>query len=236
MANEDRLAESLRELAHFSVVESSMTETLHRIAVLANETVPGSAMVGLTMAVHGRPGTPVFTDEAAPEIDSTQYETGRGPCIDSFRTGVVNTIASTLEDERWPEFCETCRAHGMSSTLSVPVQSRGTTFGALNFYSAQPANFDAGAIDLATAFAAQAAVVISNVGAYWSARQVGEQLTEALASRVVIEQAKGLLMATGITSDAAFDLLRNASQRQNRKLHDIAAEIVERAEKRAKSE
>lgn len=233
--NEERLLEAIRQMAGFSVVDDVMPAILHRIAVLANDTIETSDMAGLTMSVHGTMATPVFTDDAAPEIDEAQYATGSGPCLDSFRDGEVNAIPSTIDDTRWKPFSEACRRHGILSTLSIPVISRDETVGALNFYSRTRAAFGPDQADLATAFAAQAAIVIGNANAYWSARALTEQLTQALETRVVIEQAKGLLMSTGLTSNGAFDVLRRVSQRENRKLHAVAADLVADAERRATS-
>lgn len=96
----------------------------------------------------------------------------------------------------------------------------------MNFYYREERAFGPNEETLGTAFGEQAAIVIGNARAYWQAKALGEQLTQALDTRVVIEQAKGLLMATGLTSDAAFDVLRKASQRENRKIHLVAADLV----------
>jgi len=220
-------------MASFSVVDNVLPDILHRVAVLATDTIEGSAFAGLMMTVNGRLQTPVFTDEDAPEIDARQYETGVGPCLDSYRHATLYTIPSTPQDERWRPFSETCLEHGVLSTMSVPVMTDGTAVGALNFYSHEERAFGPEAETLGTAFAEQAAIVIRNATAYWDAKALGEQLSQALETRVVIEQAKGLLMSTGLTSAAAFDLLRKASQRENRKLHQIAAQLVADAERRA---
>lgn len=222
-------------MASFSVVDNVLPDILHRVAVLANETIAGSAFTALTMAVDGRLQTPVFTNDEAPEIDSTQYETGIGPCLDSYRDGVINIIPSTSEDIRWAPFSRACLTHRVLSTMSVPITTGGKTVGALNFYACSERAFGGDAEILGTAFAEQAAIVIGNAQAYWDAKVLGEQLIQALETRGVIEQAKGLLMSTGLTSDGAFDMLRKASQRENRKLHQIAADLVERAERRASS-
>lgn len=227
--------EAIRQMASFSVVDNVLPDILHRVAVLATATIDGAAFAGLMMSIDGRPQTPVFTDDEAPEIDSAQYETGIGPCLDSYRDAVVHTIPSTVDDQRWRPFSEACQAHGVLSTMSVPVISGGQSVGALNFYARQEGAFDDDAEALGTAFADQAAIVIGNARAYWDAKALAEQLTQALQTRVVIEQAKGLLMATGLTSAQAFDLLRRASQRENRKLHHVAASLVADAERRAAS-
>ena len=232
---EERLIEAIRQMAGFSIVDNVMPEILLRVAALACDTVDGANFVGLMMSVDGRMRTPVFTDDEAPEIDSAQYETGIGPCLDAYRDGVIHTIPSTAEDTRWKPFSDACLVHGVRSTLSVPIVSGERTVGALNFYSRTERAFDEDDETLGEAFAAQAAIVIANATAYWDAKALGEQLTQALESRVVIEQAKGLLMATGMTADEAFAALRTTSQRRNRKIHDVAADLIAESERRASS-
>ncbi len=99
-------------LSQFFVGDQTLSDTLNRVSHLANQTTPASEMVGITMLVEGRPTTAVFTDEAAPEIDSAQYETGIGPCLDAFRHGEVLVIDDTEKDERWPPFSEAAAARG----------------------------------------------------------------------------------------------------------------------------
>ena len=233
--NEARLIEAIRQMASFSIVDNVLPDILHRVAVLANATLEQSSFVGLTMWIDGKLQTPAFTDEAAPELDSAQYTTGIGPCVDAYRDGANYGIPATRFDARWRPFSEACLTHGVLSTLSIAIITAGDPVGALNFYSHIERAFDDDDETLATAFADQAGIAIANARAYWNVRTLSEQLTQALESRVVIEQAKGLLMSTGMTSDAAFEALRKASQGQNRKLHVVAADVVSEAERRALS-
>jgi GAF domain-containing protein len=123
-------------------------------------------------------------------------------------------------------------AHGISATLSLPLSARGESLGALNLYS-RAAVFDQFVTEQAEVFARQAAIVLSNAQVYWDARQLGENMRQAMQSRSAIDQAIGILMADGGRSpDEAFQLLVRASQRENRKLRDIAAEIVQRVSRR----
>lgn len=117
----------------------------------------------------------------------------------------------------------------------MPVVARTAKLGALNFYSRVEEAYSPQDLDLATAFAAQAAIVISNAQAYLGAQRLADQLSVALESRIVIEQAKGLLMAGGRTGAEAFEILKRASQRENRKVRDVAADVVAEAERRARS-
>ena len=96
------------------------------------------------------------------------------------------------------------------------------------FYSEDANGFSEADHQSAELFAAQAAVMLANAQALDDARSLGEGLREAMASRAAIEQAKGILIAqSGVDADEAFDLLRRASQRENRKLRDVAADIVQ---------
>ena len=102
--------------------------------------------------------------------------------------------------------------------------------GALNLYARTADGFSSDDEALGIELAAAAAIVLANASAYWEASQLSEQLGQAMRSRAVIEQAKGILMARSpqLTADEAFDLLRKASQRENVKLRDIAQRIVDR--------
>ena len=185
----------------------------------------------MTMLVEGRPTTAVFTDEDAPEIDSAQYETGIGPCLDSFRNQEVLQIHDTVQDTRWTPFSRVALEHGIRSTLSLPLVANHKGLGALNFYSRRPHGFTDDDVAIGSRFAAQAAIVLANSQVYWDAVHLSQNLTSAMASRAVIEQAKGILMQVQhCTADEAFQLLVRASQRENRKLREIAEEIVARAQ------
>jgi GAF domain-containing protein len=223
--------EGFRALSHFFIDDATLGQTLQRVCELACKCAPAD-MAGITLLVEGKPATGVFTDPQAPQIDSAQYQTGEGPCLDAFRHQKVYRIDSTATDERWPAFTRVAAAHGIIATASVPVTARGEPLGALNLYS-RSSVFDDGALRQAEAFAGQAAIVLVNAQVYQEARQLSENLRQAMASRSVIDQAIGVLMADGGRSPGeAFQLLVRASQRENRKLRDIATGIISRVTQR----
>jgi GAF domain-containing protein len=227
--SEDPIRESLAALSRFFIGDSTMGDTLQRVIDLAVVAVPPAAYTGISMLVDDVVTTSVFSDAEVAEIDETQYKAGTGPCLDAFRDGVVNVIRSTERDVRWPEFSRRAFDHGVRSSLSLPLLVGDDSVGALNFYSRQEDAFTDEDQQNGQTFAVQAAVVLANAQAYWDARTLGERLGDAMHSRAAIEQAKGILMAQShIDPDAAFDLLRAASQRENRKLRDIAQELVDR--------
>ena len=231
MASEDPLARSLAALSSFFVGDGTLRSTLDRVAHLAEEAVPAADIVGLTMVVDGRARTAVFTDEDAPEIDSAQYETGIGPCLDAFRHQEVFRIEDTTKDDRWGPFSEAAAAHGVRSTASLPLVANHEGLGALNFYSRSPAAFTDDDVEVGSRYATQAAIVLANSQAYWDAHPLSQDLATAMRSRAVIEQAKGIMMgAQRCSPDEAFQILVRASQRENRKLRDIAEELVSRIE------
>ncbi len=229
-------ADEFSALSQFFVNEGTLGDTLVRVSELACQVLPAD-FAGITMLVDGKPSTGVFTDREAPEIDEAQYSSGQGPCLDAFRNQRVNRIDSTADDQRWPDFAKMAFSHGILATLSVPVIARGQSLGALNLYSHQAKAFDDHSVDRIETFARQAAIVLANAQVYWDARQLNENLQQAMASRATIDYAVGIVMAGGGRSpDEAFQVLVRASQRENRKLREIAEEIVSGARQRERSE
>lgn len=231
MAPQEPLAQSLSALSRFFVGDGTMQETLMRVAHFAEQAVPATAMTGITMLVDGRAKTAVFTDEAAPEIDSAQYETGIGPCLDAFRHGRIVRIDDTTKDDQWVPFSEAAAAFGVRSTLSIPLVANHEGLGAMNLYSRTPNGFSDKDEEVAAQYGVQAAIVLANAQAYWDAHLLSQNLAAAMQSRAVIEQAKGILMGVQrCSADEAFQILVRASQRENRKLREIADDIVSRAQ------
>lgn len=228
----DARAQALNALSRFLVSQSSMGETLARVAEITTTALPAATMAGIAvLGDDGKPTTAVFTDEAAPDIDEGQYASGRGPCLDAWREKRVVRV-DDMDDaaDDYPEFAKAARAQGVQSTLSLPLIAGDRGVGALNLYARVKDGFTSNDEALGADLAAAAAVVLANSNDYWSAAELGEQLAEAMRSRAVIEQAKGMLMAQSpdLTAEGAFDLLRRASQRENVKLREIAQRIVER--------
>ncbi|HWL34949.1 MAG TPA: GAF and ANTAR domain-containing protein [Frankiaceae bacterium] len=222
----DELAARRAELVGLLQTEESYEETLQRLADLACATIPRCSAGSVTLWAEGQPYTVVSTDDLAQQLDNAQYETLEGPCLDASRYGEVYVIPEMSADARWPVFADAATRQGIRSSLSLPLSVSGRSIGALNLYSTDHDGFD-GATDVGRLFAGQASVAITNAEVYRASRTLAEQLQDAMASRAVIEQAKGVLMAEqGCTPEEAFALLRAASQRENVKLREIAERIV----------
>ncbi len=155
------MTKGLHAMSRFLVGDATQRDTLRVVAEVACEALPGADMAGITMLVDGRPATGVFTHDLVPEIDATQYETGVGPCLDAFRDRQVYRIPSIEQDQQWRPFSEVAGAHGVRSTVSLPMVAGSDGVGALNLYSRTAEAFSDEAVEVGMQFANQAAVVLS---------------------------------------------------------------------------
>ncbi len=190
-------------------------------------------MAGITLLEREGPITAVATSSAAARIDAIQYRHNRGPCLESYRFQVVTRIEATGTDTRWPEFSREAAAQGIRSTLSFPLVVSGDGIGALNLYSSAEPGFDQRDEEAGAIFAEHASVTLANARAYWQTEALRQNLEDAQSTRGVIDQAMGILMAReGLSAVDAFAILRRASQRENRKVFELAQEIVDSTRRR----
>lgn len=231
----DALTASLRALSAHLLGDETPRDGLRRIAEMGESAIDGADVTGLTLLdEHGRPRTFVCTDDRALNVDQLQYDEGNGPCLTAYREGQVVRIGSNRVDQRWPAFSRRACEQGVLSSLSTPLLVDGNGLGAINFYAEREEAFTEADEQLGLAFAGQAAVIVANAQAYWGAREHSLHLDEATRSRAVIEQAKGIVMArSNLSAEAAFDVLRRVSQRENRTLHEVAIGLVERTRRAA---
>lgn len=231
MAHEP-LPGALEALTGFVAGRQTLQETLLAVAELGCTAVDAD-MAGLTLLDLDRgPITAVCTAEEAFALDKAQYAVDDGPCLDAYRRQVVNRLGQIPDDPRWPSFAEAAAEQGVRSSLSVPLIVAGEGIGALNFYDHRAEHFAPEDEEAGLLFAGQAAVVASIASAYWEQADAAAGMRQAMASRAVIEQAKGVIMASmGCDSDAAFAVLRQQSQAENRKLREIAQELVDRQQR-----
>ncbi len=230
MAATEALSVAVQAVARFLVADVPLGETLHRVAVLACDAVEPAAAVGLTLLdEHGRPTTRVFTDGISPAVDEGQYKDDQGPCVDALREGRIVRVEDVGSVAgRWPSYRQRALENGVSSTLSLPLTAGTDRLGVMNLYATGGRAFSENDERSADFFATQAAVVLANARAYWSAYDLGAGLSKALESRAMIDMAKGKIMSTNqCTPDGAFQMLVKASQRENLPLREVARRLVE---------
>jgi transcriptional regulator with GAF, ATPase, and Fis domain len=214
-------AEAFADVARALLAEGDVQHTLQKIVDLAVDTIDGCDYAGISYLKDGKGSTPAASHEVPRVVDAIQYETGEGPCLDAIREHEVFESGDLSRERRWPNFAARAqRETGVTSMLCFRLFVKSETLGALNLYSKAPYAFSEESRTVGVVFAAHAAVALSTA-------MHDEQMDDALQSRDLIGQAKGMLMAReGVTADQAFDMLRRASQRLNIKLRDLAGEIV----------
>ena len=223
----------LAKLATIVLAEETLDSVLSKIVELTKQVVTAADEVSLTLVRKGRAETAAYTGVLAMQADERQYGLDSGPCLDAGRGGEVLHIRDMRTEERWPAYTPQAARIGILSSLSVPLPIQEDLIGALNIYSLSDDAFDHDDMRAGQAFAAYAAIAVANADSFASTAEMAENLRVAMASRATIEQAKGVLMARGgITPDKAFEMLVRASQRENRKLRDVASDLVDRVQQR----
>ncbi len=195
---------------------------MQRIVDLAVETIDGCDHAGISLVEGRRITTPASSNDVPRRVDGIQYETGEGPCLDAIREHEVFQTECLAEEGRWPKFSKRASDEtGVASMLCFRLFIEQDTLKSLEPQLKRRAAFDDDDRAVGSVFASHAAVALSTA-------KHDEQMADALESRDVIGQAKGIIMARqGVTSDEAFDILRRASQRVNVKLRDLAKQVTE---------
>jgi GAF domain-containing protein len=211
-----------------TTLEKLVESALQQIVELVCAALDSCSMAGVTLLDPSGPHTVAATNEVTERVDGFQYKVESGPCLDAYRNQVMNRVDSTEQDARWPEFFELARSEGVRSVLSYPLVVHSDGIGALNLYGEHEYAFDEDDERIGQAFATHATITLTHARGSWRNGKARESLERALETRGIIDQAKGILMArTGTDADQAFESMRRASQRSNRKVFDLAREIVE---------
>jgi GAF domain-containing protein len=186
------------------------------------DNVPGAQFAGISVVqARNKISTPAWTDEVVRACDRAQYETGQGPCLDSVYEEQTVRLSDMRAEQWWPEFTKRVAAdYGMGSMLSFQLYVSGDSLGALNLYNSSPEAFSDESEHVGLLLAAHAAVAMASA-------QHEQHLLQAMATRDLIGQAKGILMERyKITGDQAFSLLIRVSQNANMKLRDVADHLA----------
>jgi GAF domain-containing protein len=221
-----QVAERIAELARLLIDDEGTDTPLQQLAELALELVPGSSAAGV-VAATGSAWIVTGSPAGIAELHRQQLESGGGPLLETIRSGEARRIDDVEQELRWPGACRAMAGLGLRSCLIVPVRTDRRPGGALAVYGRRAEAFAGSGQDMALLFAAQGGVAVRNAAAYRGCRDLVTNLNAALESRAVIEQAKGILVAEhGCDPEKAFRELSRTSQRTNRKVRDIAADLV----------
>ena len=185
---------------------------------------------GLVLADHhGVLNLVAASSERTRQLQLLQVHHDEGPCIDCFRTGsAVSCDDLSTAHEVWPTFADAARAAGFTSVHALPMRLRDTVIGTLNLFGRRLDHLDSTKLELGQALADVATIGILHERTLRQHETVAEQLQSALNSRILIEQAKGILAERhGVSVADAFTALRNYARSRQWKLHDVAANVVD---------
>lgn len=171
------------------------------------------------------------TSEETSLVELLQLESGQGPCMEAFRSGEAVEVADIAAvGEAWPDFRDAALAQGFLSVLAVPMRLREDTIGTLNLFRASTGSMNEADVAIARGLADIATIGIMHERAVREGDLARQQLQSALNSRVVIEQAKGVIAQLhSVSMDDAFRTLREYSRNNNVALRDVADLVVRRS-------
>ncbi|HAM27167.1 MAG TPA: transcriptional regulator [Microbacteriaceae bacterium] len=227
---ERRLVDTFVTLADTLVAGYDVVDLLQTLVEACADLLDASA-AGLMLAdKSGNLAVVASTSERSRLVEIMQLRFGLGPCVEAFTTGVVVEV-DDLETgtARWPEFREEALAQGFRSVHAIPLRLRGSVIGTLNLFRNEPGLLTPEDASVAQGLADVATIGILHERTLRENSVAKEQLQHALDSRVVIEQAKGVIAQTReVDMDAAFSILRAYARNNNLNLHDVAARVVNR--------
>jgi GAF domain-containing protein len=223
MPREALLARTLVELADTLVEDFDVVELLTRLTDRSVEVVDVAA-AGLMLAVPGGElRVMAFSSEAARSLELFELQSQEGPCLDCYRSGAPAMSDDLASEDRWPRFAPVALQAGFRSVHALPMRLRGTIIGALNLFHVEPGEMRPADRTAAQALADVATIAILQHRVALESQIVSEQLTQALNSRIVIEQAKGMVAERlGLSVDEAFSALRSYARSNGARLIDLA--------------
>ncbi len=220
----------LQTLSRFAVVlpvrydlETALSELTESVTA-----VLGLSGSGVTMAEAGWLRFVTAVSQVSGELEGTHEEQQDGPGREAYETGqVVRVTDVRQESAHWPEFSATATRLGVAGVAGIPMRLADQIIGALNLYSAEPREWSDRDIAVAGVLADVATSYVVNASKLRQQEQLSEQLQEALESRVVIEQAKGITAYKhSVTVDQAYQLLRRHARNNNASLRTVAEAII----------
>ena len=227
MPTQERVNEVFVELADTLVDVFDVVEFMTVLALRCAELL-GAAEAGVVLADEsGSLRSMASSSEAARLLDLFELQNQEGPCLDCFRSGTP-VINASLASDRWAAFAPEARRLGFTFAHAVPMRLRDRVIGAVNIFTSGDNQLRDADVSLARALADIATIALLQERSIREARVLNEQLQVALNSRVVIEQAKGMLAERRhIEMDEAFTLLRGHARNNNQKLSDVAAALLD---------
>jgi GAF domain-containing protein len=223
----DDLVNVLQQLAEVLQTKRTLGAALAGIAEAATVSVPGCDAASIAISIAGRPATAAVTARVALELDMVQYDTQDGPCLTAFQSMSTIRVDLVEQGDAFPHFAPAARRKGIRGVLSVPASWGDEVVATLNLYS-RSGPFDESAESIASVLGAQVAIAVSRSPEFAAARGVVEQAQRAVDDDADVNLATGLLMVNeSCTAEQAEGLLRQAANRDERTILEIAQRIIQ---------
>ncbi len=229
MSREALLVRTLVELADNLVEDFDVIDVLTVLSDRCVEVLDVDSAGVMLAAPGGELQVVASSSDAMRGLELFELQANEGPCVDCFVSGepIVNLELAAVDD-RWPRFARRAVADGFHSVHALPMHLRGTTVGALNMFRTRQGSLHADDVLAAQALADVATIAIIQHQSSVSAAVLNTQLSEALNSRIIIEQAKGKVSeASGLDMDHSFLRMRNHARNHNLRLTELARGIAE---------
>jgi transcriptional regulator with GAF, ATPase, and Fis domain len=229
VAREAVLARAFVRLADTLASDFDIVDFLHGLAEDSVEILRASAAGVMLVDARGGLRLIASSDERLRLLELFEIQGAQGPCPDAFSSGRAVQASAADSHVRWPVFAPRASGAGFQVMCAVPLRVRTDVIGALNLFRRSHELFSGIEMEIAQAMAEMAAIGLIQERALRERNLLAAQLQAALNSRVIIEQAKGMLAEyLTITVDDAFQLLRNYAHYNNRKLSEVASDVVDR--------
>jgi GAF domain-containing protein len=229
LPREEMLAHTFVELADTLVADFDVVELLSLLADRCVEVLGVGAAGLMLVGLDGELRVMASSSETMRVLELFELQAHEGPCLDCYQTGrPVLDLDLSAGNPRWPRFTAEALRAGFHSVHALPMRLRGNVIGALNLFDVQPDQMAQVDVDAAQALADVATIAVLQHRATLEAQVLTDQLHLALNSRIVIEQAKGVVAERkGLNMEEAFYALRNHAQNHKLRLVDVARGVVD---------
>ncbi len=229
MTRESLLITTLVELADNLVDDFDVIEVLTMLCNRCVETIDVDAAGVMLVSPSGELQYVASSSESMRLLELYQIQTAEGPCVECFNSGeaIIDRLLDDARDQ-WPRFSPQAIEQGFNSVYCLPMRLRGRIIGALNFFRVDADPLDESDVVVAQGLSGVATIAILQHQTSLDAKVLNSQLSKALDSRIIIEQAKGMVsQATGCDVDQAFNRLRAHARNHNARLTAVANAVVD---------
>ena len=229
MPNPETLLDSLERFAAALTSGYGIGDVLHNLTGEMAEVLNLSG-AGVTLVHDGQQRFVTAAVESIATLERVQESFQKGPCIDAVALAApvaVPDIAEGDASDRWPDYTVAAKSAGVQAVAGIPMLAEGTAIGAVNLYDSQPRDWSEEDLRVAAIFASLATGYLAHASSARQQQRTAEQLEQALNTRLIIEQAKGVLANQRETTvDEAFKRLRKYAREHNARIHDVSRAVV----------